>query len=143
MKHTYTESGRRAMDQFLQTKEKELEDVIVSRKYVFGDDLVEITASDVKEATERQGRPYSSLRSTFTMQAIFQLYIVIGGLTLMGGLFYPNLKDILDKNPIQLVLILCGAGLSLVSFVMLQRIRKRQSEVITIQRLEKEKASRP
>ena len=52
MKVIYTESAKQALEAFKERQAKELEENICSRKYVFGDNTVEITASDIKEASE-------------------------------------------------------------------------------------------
>jgi hypothetical protein len=138
MKIIYTESGLLALEAFKDRQVKELEARISSNKYVFGDEVVEITASDIKQASEPQ---VASIRYSYnrnSQKTIFQLYIVMGVLIAIGGLFYQDLLSLFYHSPIQLTLFLSGLALSITSYAMLYRIKNREREIEHLVKIEKE-----
>ncbi len=123
MKIILTLSARNRLG-FLTTKYHELlKQLVVEDKRVIGDDMVEITASDLERVSRRisiRPRP-SSLRYR---KSIMQMYFVTGLLLLLAGLFY-NYAYILLRNPIQLALVLSGIALSFSSLSLWQMNRAR------------------
>ena len=108
MKFQYTEAALQELQSF-QTQQRELlEQLISERKFVFGDEIVEVTASDIKEASRfiRADRPrvarYSSLRS------LSQIYAALGALIAFVGYFYPSLQNIFVENRVQGMAIITG-----------------------------------
>jgi hypothetical protein len=139
MRVVYTESGRQALESFKNAKANELEEQIKSRKYVYGDETIEITANDIKEAADRLRLPYRLGTSRPMTQFVLQIYILLGILTFIGGIFYRQFRDIVFKDPTQLILIVSGAMIAFMSFVILQRFRLREEERRRIERLELER----
>lgn len=131
MKIVYTVSGQKAVEDYIdsQTKEflKKLEGEIVSNKYVLGDDTVEVTAADIKQAVKMLDKPSHSSWLKITLK----LYMVLGGATSLAGIFFEtflNTFSVLFNNPIQFILFLFGLVLFFFGYVMLQRIRAREIE---------------
>jgi hypothetical protein len=137
MKIIYTESGQQALDVFKQRQVQELEERIASRKYVFGDDVIEITAADIKQASEvRNTLPHAFARRSAS-QRILAAYTILGLLMAVTGLFYEQFLGLFYRNPVQLVLVIGGVGLSIVSYAMLQRFRDRDREIERLEQLER------
>ncbi len=136
MKVIYTDSGRQALEAFKVHQAKELEKAICSRKYVFGDETVEITASDVKELSEMQGLPVFLARKWIAVQSVLWLYIIIGLLISLFGIYFQEISMIYRNNPVQLILIIFGLVFSILSYILLIRIQARQQKQERIERYE-------
>lgn len=138
MKIIYTESGKNALESFKENKAKELEESIKQRKYVLGDDLIEITGADVKEAQEEMGHYklfYRKRSSSYKL--VLQLYSVIGVLMTLSGIFYQDVVYIFTQRPEQVAVIVSGIGISIACVVMLWRLRSKEQaeqELMRIQR---------
>jgi undecaprenyl pyrophosphate phosphatase UppP len=137
MKIIYTESGRQALEVYKQQQVQELEERVASFKYVFGDDVIEITAADVKQATDVRNAFPRTLSRRSTAHTILISYIIMGLLMSIVGLFYEQLIDLFHRNPIQLALVLGGVSLSIVSYAMLQRFRERDLEIQRMEQIER------
>jgi hypothetical protein len=143
MKIVYTESGRQALEEFKEEKVRELEKEISPRKYVYGDETIEITANDVREGSDRIRLPYRFTSARPMTQLLLQIYILFGVLATFAGLFYRNLKYIASEDPTQIILVLSGVGISFMSYLMLQRLRDRERERERIELIEREKKNLP
>jgi hypothetical protein len=137
MKIIYTESGKQALEVFKLRQVQELEERIASRKYVFGDDVIEVTASDVKQASEiRNTLPHAFARRS-AAQGLLYIYIIIGVLSAIVGLLYEQFLGLFHSQPIQLALVIGGLGLSVASYAMLQRFRARERVLQQMEDLER------
>jgi hypothetical protein len=139
MKIIYTESGKNALESFKENKAKELEENIKQRKYVLGDDLIEITGADIKEAENEMGhyKQFARRRSS-SYKLVLQLYSVLGILLAFGGVFYQDVIYIFTTRPEQVAFIVSGIGISIACLVMLSRLRFKEQadqELMRIQRI--------
>lgn len=129
MKIVYTESGRKAVEEYIILLQKKLEERIISTKYVLGDDIVEITAADINQASKIID--FDTPSRLPLAKIILKLYMALGISASLAGIFFEtflNTFSLLFKNPIQLILFLSGLVLIIFSYVMLQRIRMREIE---------------
>lgn len=119
VKITYTIAAQAELAAFGRRQQSLLEEVIKSRKYVFGDDVIEITASDIRDA-ERYIRPVNLDRSrhTFMRRVVLQAYFVGGILTILSGLFYPYIRELVKEKPEQLMVVVAGVTLTMTSLFM-------------------------
>jgi len=132
MKFVYTEAALQELQSFQKRQQKLLESLIAERKFVFGDETVEVTASDIKEAAEfiRAYRPrmtkYSSVR------VLSQLYVFLGGLITVGALLYPRIQVLLEENRVQAMAALVGITMMVVGVFAgyFYRLRARREEEI-------------
>jgi hypothetical protein len=128
MKVIYTESARNELDRFYQEQRERLEEVVRKRKFVFGDDQLEITASDIKEAVQAftvRDRSSYSLRRLHFASVLLRVYAVAGILLALGGIFYPYFVDLYRDNPPQFALVIAGVGTTLFSVLMMYVMRQR------------------
>lgn len=137
MKIIYTESGKLALESYKERRAKELEATIKQRKYVLGDDLIEITGSDVKEAQDDMGYSRVVLRRRSSIKFLLQVYFVIGLLMAFGGVFYEDIIYIFTHRPQQIALIVGGLAFSVVCGVMLWRFRDREQNEEDLLRVER------
>jgi hypothetical protein len=151
MKIIYTESALVELERFQEQRKEELEGLLKKRKYVFGDDVLEITASDIRDA-ERHFKMSDISKSRLPLTSmLFKLYMIMGILMVFVGIFYPDLRQLIDRNPLQLALVLTGVMLSLVSFfgsyyfrireIRRAEIERRYIEFETIKKADFEKDS--
>lgn len=144
MKVIYTESGKQALEAYKAKKVAELEVRIKERKYVLGDDLIEVTASDIKESSEGHYAENSYRFKRFSLQKmILQIYMVFGFIAMIVGLFYGQIVALVQDRPEQLLLVVGGAAFSVICAVMLARIRAREQEEDVFSRLSKIASKEP
>ncbi|WP_045226939.1 hypothetical protein [Methyloterricola oryzae] len=138
MKIIYTESGKNAIESYKERKAKELEESIKQRKYVLGDDLIEITGSDVKEAQDEIGHyKIYARRRTSSYKLALQLYSVVGVLMTLGGIFYQDVVYLFTQRPQQVAFIVSGIGISIVCVAMLWRLKSREEAEEALMRIER------
>lgn len=126
MKIIYTESALLELERFQKQKKEELESILKNKKYVFGDDVVEITASDIREV-EKYFQVFDNSKSQMPFTYfIFKIYMGLGIIMLIIGLFYQYI-NMFNLDPIQRSLILVGASLSIISFFGNLYLRFRQN----------------
>jgi H+/Cl- antiporter ClcA len=126
MKIIYTESGQKALEEYKLRQVQVLEERVTSLKYVFGDDVVEVTASDIKQASETRSSPLIRVRERQSLtRSLLAVYVVLGILMGVFGLFYDQIFLLLRRNPTQLLLSVSGISVSLASYLMLARLRSR------------------
>lgn len=107
MKLTYTDSGKTAKEEFIREQVRLLEDRIRRSKYVFGDEEIEVTATDVKMAATPMRYFSTNVIFPFTT-LISEIFIAAGSFLLAYGIYYNKLREIFETNPIQLLYI--GSG---------------------------------
>jgi hypothetical protein len=116
MKIEYTKSALLELEEFQIQKKKELEEFLKNKKYVFGDEVIEITASDIKEASRNFKVSELSGRKLPLTNMLLKLYMFIGVAMVVGGLFYQDIRQMIGRNPEQLSIVVAGLSLTLVSF---------------------------
>mgnify|MGYP003638746787 CR=1 FL=1 len=132
MEYKYTESAEKELEDFKREQVALLEDFVRRRKYVYGDDLIEVTGSDVKEAK----RHFTIIdnRKSSIRQLTLGTYLFIGIVTLIGGLFYEQIRAAMTGDPTQLMIILMGVTMIFASlfghwwFRFRDRIRAERRE---------------
>jgi H+/Cl- antiporter ClcA len=137
MKIIYTESGQKALEEYKLRQVQVLEERVTSLKYVFGDDVVEVTASDIKQASETRSSPLIRVRERQSLtRSLLAVYVVLGILMGVFGLFYDQIFLLLRRNPTQLLLSVSGISVSLASYLMLARLRSRDREIEKMEQIE-------
>lgn len=136
MKTIYTDSAQRELEAFSTKQRIELEHLIASRKSVLGDDVLEITASDIKEASRyfRVVMP-SKYDKGLTVGLVTGLYILGGAGMVIYGLFYDYVHMLFRENPERAATI--GAGFSImIAGITVQyflRARERRRKLLIAQ----------
>jgi len=127
MKIIYTDSALNELERFQSQRKEELESFLKKKKYIFGDDVVEITASDIRE-TDKYFKviDYSKSRLPFT-HMLLKIYLIAGIAMVIVGLFYPFFIQLISSNPKQIVLVIGGLCLSFVSFFGSYYFRVREN----------------
>ncbi len=125
MKLIYTESAKTELQAFHEKAEKELGEAIKSKKYVFGDEDVEVTASDVRELSERfYFRTETRRHTLWRTQLILKVYSILGVLVALGGILYPWIRSFGDTTT--LTIIGSGVVMSAASYLMLTLLRQKE-----------------
>ena len=115
----YTDNAQKELAFFHRNQQTILEEIIKSKKYVFGDESIEITASDIREASRYiQAINLQKSRKTFFRRFILTIYMFSGILMILIGLFYPIFEEILRENPTQLMFVFVGVIMTFLSISM-------------------------
>ena len=120
----YTEAAKKRLDELKDRYVAELEEIIKKRKYIPGEKIVEITASDVEQASKYirfiMPKRYES------MKFLFGLYSIAGLFMTIFGLFYPELLDILRHSPERIILASGGLAVSIVGLLGYFKIKHKE-----------------
>lgn len=129
MKISYTYSAEKELIEFHDRQQKMLEELIERKKYVYGDDVLEITASDIKEASNYI-KAAPPLNRIHLIAITSKVYMSLGVLTMLGAFSYPYLTDLLKENSEQLAIFGIGLLMALVGFIASQvaTIRNQRSK---------------
>ena len=119
MKIVYTESAKSELERFHRNKQRQLEEVIKRNKYIFGDELIEITANDIREAEKKFFIQEDPIPRFYRTSLLMKIYLILGvGMTL-AGIFYHKIDELLvSGSPIQRLLLLIGIMLIVVSIFL-------------------------
>jgi hypothetical protein len=137
MKFIYTDSGKQALEAYKAQQVEQLQERIASRKYVFGDEEVEVTAADVKEASDPRSSSPRSLVDHNSILLVTMLYTILGAVTALVGLFYQHLKSLFRDSPMQFALVTAGTIIAMASGFMNSYLRERNRELEKTMRIEK------
>lgn len=140
MKAIYTDAAKQALESFRDRQQRLLEDLVSERKLVLGDEILEITASDIKAASERIQIYRPIQRRSQLTEIVTRAYIVIGISMMAGAFFYPQLIEIYYANKSQALLFLMGAFMAAVgwvySFYVQSRLKRMEAEAYRAMRLD-------
>lgn len=124
----YTESGKTKLDSVLLLIKQKIEKEIKDSKNFPGEESIEITASDIEKVYNRIRFYKPTHPINRSVKLILPIYFVLGLITMFYGLFYENIKQLSEQNPIQLIFILAGFMLSLLSGVLILIYRQKEGE---------------
>jgi hypothetical protein len=126
----YTKSAQSRLDKLQADIIRHLESELIDRKFIPGDEQVEITASDVEEISRAMllsfADPYE--RRARSRNLLISVYMVVGVLMTVAGLFYQDFIRMVS-NPTQGILVLTGASITVAGFLLRLFYRSRSREV--------------
>lgn len=121
----YTDEAKERLEIFERNLVKDIERLIKERKYIPGDDFIEVTGSDILYALK-----YIKITDPIQREfryIIIYIYFLIGATSMFIGLYYERLKE-LFYNPIQAMLVTIGFVMIIASLFLLRftAIRERR-----------------
>lgn len=128
MKIIYTDTAKQELRSFVEDQQRAIERLIAERKVVYGDQTLEITASDIKEASSKIR--VASSRRVPMIRLVIQLYGVIGVGLMVGAFIYPFFRTMLIENRHQAILFLMGALTATASLFLsyFYTVREREND---------------
>jgi|JI6StandDraft_1071083.scaffolds.fasta_scaffold305689_1 hypothetical protein len=121
----YTDSAKERFDKFHYEVTQEVENYFQERKFVPGDEFIEITASDIDEVAQRF-RIARPVRTNPVRTLIPIVYTLAGVILTATGLFYDQFKLILSGDPKRLIFIVSGLFMILFSWAYVYLIKNRE-----------------
>lgn len=139
----FTASGSEYFERLQEELRQELREELERRHAIPGERTIEITAAAVEELARSQRLLFAS-RSSYRRslrEMIVSIYTIGGAATVLAGIFYPELREMLSSDPTRIAMVAAG-GIMLLMGVLLnvfyrQRERLYRSE---IDRLSRERA---
>ncbi len=124
----YTESANYKIESILEEFKLKIEEDITERKDYPGEEIIEITASDIEKTYSRVRllRAYSKVSQFSKMtKLVIPIYFALGIVVMIYGLFYEDIQEIIKNSPERLMIILGGFIISLTTgtFYLLQKQR--------------------
>jgi len=114
----YTESGKDAIEKYLEEQKKIMETKICEEKYVFGDSEIEITASDIHLYIKHSFFEEMKIKRRKSMAFLSQSYIIIGVIMVVSGVLFPIIVEMFESNPLQFMLTVAGSILAMVGGII-------------------------
>lgn len=126
MKVIYTDAAQLELIEFQRRQKSLLEELVSERKVVYGDDVLEVTASDIKEAAHRIQPIRSTMRRYQSSELVTRAYVVMGVTMMVGAFFYPQIQEILEKNKTQAFIFFTGASITAMGWLFGSWLKLRQ-----------------
>lgn len=130
MKAIYTDTGKREFEAFQSRQQKMLERIVAEQKSVLGDDVLEITASDIKAAAGRIRVYHPGFGRVQTTLLAIRAYIIIGIAMMGGALAYPQLLELYSAKTPQAWLFFVGAAMTFAGWLFSYWIEARQQQMV-------------
>lgn len=140
MKIVYTNAAQGELNDFIAQQRRTLERLVAERKTVFGDDVLEITASDVKDAAYRIRPLQTSTKPYQLSRLVTRVYVGLGLAMMVGAFFYTDIKAMLASGQPQVMLFFTGAAVTFVGWIFGYWLNMRQRRYAMVKRyIESEK----
>ncbi len=120
----YTDTARERLEVLKESYVKEIERWIREKKYVPGETLVEVTLSDIETAANHV--KIIAPRRPRIQYFIIYSYLIAGITTMLIGLFYGEFMRLFSERPLEGVLVMAGAAVTLVALILLLLARVRE-----------------
>lgn len=117
-----TDSAKKRLASLLDSYSAELLEVLEREKFVPGEEITEVTASDIDDAEWRLR--HGRTRRINSRKLMVRMSVVVGALLVLLGVMYPTLRESLG-NPVQLVLIVVGLYFAAVGLLLYQTLAAR------------------
>lgn len=124
MKTIYTEQAKVELIKFREEQERKLEEVIAEKKVVYGDDILEITVSDIKYAKDKFRINFSPSNKSKRFYLVSLMYSIMGGLIMLLSLIYPYILEMMRENKEQAMLLFMGFFMTMIGFLGLFIVKK-------------------
>lgn len=122
-----TDNAEKQLDLFREEQVRKLLDIIVSNKSYPGIEEVEITGNDIAQYG-KQVFFVKRKKSTY-LQMVAWIYLFIGIIAIIYGFFYYQIKDMLSNSPEQLLTIILGAIMILISLLVFLREKGKRKSI--------------
>jgi hypothetical protein len=126
MKILYTDAALRELVEFQQRQKALLEELVSDRKHVFGDDILEITASDIKDAAHRIQPIRPTARRYQSSELLTRAYVAMGVAMMVGAFFYRQIQEIIETNRTQALIFFTGASITAIGWLFGYWLKLRQ-----------------
>lgn len=129
MKFIYTDSANKELSKINERLKRDLEESVKKEKYVFGDDDLEITGSDVKNFFHVNRRFHKTTSKLAIVKLVASLYMLMGMVMVIGGAYYDLLLRMVAERPQQLVIVVSGLAITLLGFWGILYLKKREKDL--------------
>jgi hypothetical protein len=127
----YTDSASKKLDSILNNFKQRLTDDIQESKNYPGEELIEITASDIEEIYERvtiRSRRSKNGTKSSMIRLILPIYFIAGIALVLYGFFSEQIQQLINNDRNSIIYILTGFIISLTTGTMYYLIKQRESE---------------
>ena len=130
----YTDAAKQRLEKLFADLRRDVEMELRERNSVPGDEKIEITGSDVDKLAGALRVAYRDESRIDFRRMVVNFYLALGVLMMISAAMYPMLREMLHE-PIQMVLLLVGLGMTGASFLMRQIIGQRDALLTKSRRL--------
>lgn len=122
-----TDNAEKQLDLFREEQVRKLIDIIVSNKSYPGIEEVEITGNDIIQYGKQVF--FVKQKKSAYLQMIAWIYFFSGIIAIMYGLFYNQIRDMLINEPEQLLIIILGAIMIIISLLVFMREKGKRKPI--------------
>lgn len=122
-----TENAQKQLESFKEELVRKLIDQIIKDKTYPGIEYIEITGNDIAQI-EKQFVFVSKNKSSILI-LIAQIYLLFGVIVILCGFLYNEIKYIANNNPIQLIAIVFGLIMVVLSIFILLREKDKPHQI--------------
>lgn len=122
----YTVSAKVCLEKLKENYSKEIERLIVEKKNIPGEEIIEITASDINEASENI-LVVKRYRKKELYRLIIYFYFMLGIIAALIGIFFDDFRKVFYGSPIRSLYVVVGFLMIFISFAMLQFIKRKDT----------------
>lgn len=102
----YTDSAKERLEKFHTEISQRIDKYLYERKYIPGEDFIEVTASDIEEISNNIR--FIKPTKTSLRKLIPATYAIMGILLVVFGLLYDDIRKLIENQPTRLVFIISG-----------------------------------
>ena len=137
----YTPTGKKEIGHYLNEQQELLEKYILQEKYIIGDEIVEITGSDVVKIKQELDVMYKKTthksKALNALKSASLLYVIFGALVSLIGFSYPFIRDIIVYNRQQALIIFTGLTILLLGLFLCVYVKNRERRELERRELER------
>jgi len=120
----YTDSAKERLEKFHIEINQRIDKYLHDRKYIPGEDFIEVTAADIEEISNNIRfikSPKTSLK-----KLIPATYAIMGILLVVFGLLYDDIRKLIENQPTRLIFIVSGLVMFFLGYFYLFLINSRE-----------------
>jgi pilus assembly protein TadC len=127
----YTDSASKKLESVLEKIKKDITDDVINSKNYPGEELIEITASDIEDTYERvviRNKKTKFDSRSRMIKLILPVYFIMGILITIYGLFRKDIQDLISGDKVELTYVLTGFIVSLTTGAAFYLLKQRENE---------------
>ncbi|WP_430413185.1 hypothetical protein [Kordia sp.] len=127
----YTDSASKKLNSVLEKVKEQIADDIVNSKNYPGEELIEITASDIEETYRRlsiRNNKSTFYRKSKMIRMIIPVYFILGIMLTLFGIFRKDIMELIKNDKEGLMYSLTGFVISLTSAAIFYLYKNKENE---------------
>lgn len=131
MEIKYTDSGKKELEVFLDGQRNLLEEQIKKEKYVFGDECIEISERDIKDASNQiLFIPKLRVYRYSSTKLLLKIYFLLGVISVFFGVFNKQINLFFQERREGFWFVILGLMLIILSALATYYLKSREERIM-------------